>query len=120
MSNSNLIDIRNIVQDWYRDAVERRELLAMEDRALRDIGITRVDAIAAATSRRRRAAAARHPAPPAPLRVDPETIQRHIENARVLRARAMADFARAAMRWLSGRTVGQPKARIRKLAPVAR
>src|SRR5262245_41728148 len=36
------------VHDWYQRATERRELLAMDDRMLRDIGITRVDAERAA------------------------------------------------------------------------
>ena len=114
MSTPNLMDIGGAVRDWYRKAAERRELLALEDRALRDIGITRVDAVAAASRQlwRRRSVA------PAPLLVDPDVICRHIERAHDLRAKAMADFARRTLRWLSGRT--QPKARMRKLAPVAR
>jgi len=36
---------------WWRWRRERQELLAMDDRALRDIGITRVDAMAAARKR---------------------------------------------------------------------
>lgn len=38
---------------WLRDRAERQELLRMDDRALRDIGLTRCDAIAAAARPRR-------------------------------------------------------------------
>lgn len=119
MSFSNLIDIGGVVRDWYRNATERRELLAMEDRGLRDIGITRADAIMAASRPlwRRRAVAA---PTAAPLRVDPELVKCHVERAHALRARAMAGWVRTAVRWMSRRSAAQPKARIRKLAPVAR
>jgi uncharacterized protein YjiS (DUF1127 family) len=115
MSNSNLVDIGSIVSNWYGNAVERRELLAMDDRMLRDIGVSRAEAIEAAKQplwRRR--------APVEPLKVDPDMVQRHIARAHALRARAMADAARTVLRWLFGRGSAQPKARIRKLAPVAR
>jgi uncharacterized protein YjiS (DUF1127 family) len=118
MSNPNLMDIGGFVRDWYRNATERRELLALEDRGLRDIGITRAEAIAEASRplwRRRPAAVA-----PVPLRVDPEAIRRHVDRAHALRAKAMGDLARRVMHWLSGRSAPQPSARTRKLAPVAR
>lgn len=117
MRKSNPIEIVDIVRNWYREATERRELLAMDDRMLRDVGITRLDAVAAA----RRPLWRRHTdKAPVRLKVDPETIQRHVEEARELRIRAMAGCARSAWRWLTGKGAAQPKARIRKLAPVAR
>lgn len=42
--------LRARVARWMRDRAERQELLAMDDRALRDIGLTRCDAIAAAAA----------------------------------------------------------------------
>lgn len=36
--------VAEMLQIWRRRAQERRQLLAMSDRGLRDIGITRVDA----------------------------------------------------------------------------
>jgi uncharacterized protein YjiS (DUF1127 family) len=44
MRTFNPKDVIIDVRSWYQAATEKRELLAMDDRMLRDIGITRVDA----------------------------------------------------------------------------
>jgi uncharacterized protein YjiS (DUF1127 family) len=37
--------LRSLVGEWFRRMESRRELAALNDRALRDIGLTRVDAL---------------------------------------------------------------------------
>jgi uncharacterized protein YjiS (DUF1127 family) len=119
MNISNSIDVRATVHDWFQNARERRELLAMDDRMLRDIGITRADARRLAEDKPRRLTIVPRPAPEqgGPPSVDPALIQDYIHRAHVLRARAMGDLLRSIGRWFRG---GYAKARIRKLAPVAR
>ncbi len=46
--------LRARIARWQRARAERQELLAMDDRALRDIGLTRCDAVAAAAAPIRR------------------------------------------------------------------
>jgi uncharacterized protein YjiS (DUF1127 family) len=38
-------DLRSLISEWLRRIESRRELAGLCDRALRDIGITRVDAL---------------------------------------------------------------------------
>ena len=38
-------DLRSLISEWLRRVESRRELAGLCDRALRDIGITRVDAL---------------------------------------------------------------------------
>jgi uncharacterized protein YjiS (DUF1127 family) len=131
MSIPNLIDIGDVIHHWYQSAREKRELLAMDDRMLRDIGISRADAVRIAETPTRKLSRTSPKADAAhqgwtlvefgPSMVDPAVIQAHIRRADMLRAQAMADMARKAFRWLRGVDGRpQPKARIRKLAPVAR
>jgi uncharacterized protein YjiS (DUF1127 family) len=54
MTFSDSIDIGAMVRDWFQNAHDRRELLAMDDRMLRDIGLTRADAQGLAENRPQR------------------------------------------------------------------
>jgi uncharacterized protein YjiS (DUF1127 family) len=101
------------VHGWYQAATERRELLAMDDRMLRDIGITRVDAERIADEHRPRVLTRRAASSP---RIDRAVIDAHIARAHRLRNEAYRRAFAALWQWLRP----QPKARIRKLAPVAR
>ena len=110
--NEPIVDVRA----WYRAATEKRELLAMDDRMLRDIGITRVDAVRIATQRPVRIIKdpPRWPSHKGPI--PPERRAAHIARAHRLRNEAIRDAFVALYRWLKP----QPIARLRKLTPVAR
>jgi uncharacterized protein YjiS (DUF1127 family) len=43
MNVSNSIDFGGLVREWFATATERRELLALDDRMLRDVGLTQAD-----------------------------------------------------------------------------
>jgi uncharacterized protein YjiS (DUF1127 family) len=103
------------VHGWFRAAIERRELLAMDDRMLRDIGMTRTDAKRIAETPYQSEGGG-SPAPWHPVIIDRDVIDAHIARAHRLRNAALRDAFLGLLRRL--RT--QPKARIRKLAPVAR
>jgi uncharacterized protein YjiS (DUF1127 family) len=105
------------VHGWFQAATERRELLAMDDRMLRDIGITRVDAARIAETPFRLVKSAPVEAKPAPpLQIDRAKVDAAIARAHQLRNKAIRDAFASLFRLLRF----QPKARIRKLAPVAR
>ena len=107
------------VQDWYQAATERRELLAMDDRMLRDIGISRADAEQIAEHGYR----PEEPAPAKPARVAPLVIDRAAVEQAIARAQRMrneAIYNAFVALWRALWPQPQPKARIRKLAPVAR
>ena len=104
------------VHGWFQAATERRELLAMDDRMLRNIGITRVDAERIADEHPLRLIALRKPSPPRLEPLDRAVIDAHIARAHHLRNEAYRRAFAALWQWLRP----QPKARIRKLAPVAR
>lgn len=104
------------VNGWFKAATERRELLAMDDRMLRDIGITRTDAVRIVDEHPSRLIALRKPSPPRLEPLDRAVINAHIARAHRLRNEAYRRAFAALWRWLRP----QPKARIRKLAPVAR
>ena len=108
------------VQDWYQAATERRELLAMDDRMLRDIGISRADAeqIAEHGYRSEEQPAPGEPAPVAPHVIDRAAVEQAI--ARAHRMRNEAIYGAFVALWRALWPQPQPKARIRKLAPVAR
>jgi uncharacterized protein YjiS (DUF1127 family) len=111
--NEPLIDIKG----WYRAATERRELLAMDDRELRDVGLTRVDVQRlirepVTVSRPEQSG----PTPPRP--VPPEVVDAYVARAHRLRSEAIRAAFVAVFRWLMPRR--QLIARARKLAPVAR
>lgn len=118
MNVSNSIDIGAVVREWFQTAREKRELLAMEDRMLRDIGLTRADAQHLVEKPMPRLPAALHAGAEriGPSDVDPAMIRACIDRAHVLRARAFGESFRALLRWFRG----HPNARTRKLAPVAR
>jgi uncharacterized protein YjiS (DUF1127 family) len=107
------------VQGWYQAAAERRELLAMDDRMLRDIGISRADAEQIAEH-------GYHPEEPALAKtapVRPDQVDRAVVDAAIARAHRMRNEAIGqafAGLWRSLWPQPQPNARIRKLAPVAR
>src|SRR5262249_53876271 len=80
---------------------ELRQLLEMDDRALKDIGLTRVDALQFARgpvsrSPHNRVTAAN------PLRVTPEIIEYYKRRALELRAQAVADLAGRAVAYVRG------------------
>jgi len=103
------------VHGWFQAATERRELLAMDDRMLRDVGITRTDAERIAETPYR--SAQRPPAAPAhPVIIDRAVVEAAVARAHRLRNEAFRRAFFDVLRWLRP----QPKARIRKLAPVAR
>jgi uncharacterized protein YjiS (DUF1127 family) len=107
------------VQGWFQAASERRELLAMDDRMLRDIGISRADAQRIAEAPLRLVESvpdAPKPDVQAPLLIDRAAVEAAIARAHRLRNKAMRDAFSSLVRWFQP----QPKARIRKLAPVAR
>ena len=108
-----VIDVRG----WFQAATERRELLAMDDRMLRDVGISRADAqrIAETPYRLVKSGPAAPQLPP-PAPIDRATVDAAIARAHRLRSKAMRDAFLSLVRWFQP----QPKARIRKLAPVAR
>src|SRR5690349_9964948 len=109
--NDPIIDVRS----WYRAATEKRELLAMDDRMLRDIGITRVDAqrIARQPMPRLVKRPSRPPSPPGPI--SPELRAAYIAGANRLRDEAIRGTFVALFAALRGWFVPQPKARLRKL-----
>ena len=114
-------DIVIDVASWYQAATERRELLAMDDRMLRDVGITRVDAVRLAGQPLPRIVRLRPPS--GPLRLDPATIDAHIARAHRLREEAFRDVIFGAARALRDTVralLPQPNVRARKLAPIAR
>jgi uncharacterized protein YjiS (DUF1127 family) len=115
MRFSNPIALVIDVQGWFQAATERRELLAMDDRMLRDIGISRADAqrIAETPFRLVTPAAPKQP-PLVPL--DRAAVDAAIARAHRLRNKAIRDAFYSLVSWFQP----QPKARIRKLAPVAR
>jgi uncharacterized protein YjiS (DUF1127 family) len=100
MNISNSIDSGRFVRDWFATATERRELLALEDRMLRDVGLTQADV----------AYLVDHPAlkapsvPPhtlvRPSDIDPAAIRAYVEQAHVLRSQAYGRMFRAIWRWL--------------------
>jgi uncharacterized protein YjiS (DUF1127 family) len=115
MSLSNPFNPVIDVRGWFRAATERRELLAMDDRMLRDVGLTRVDA--------RRIADERRPfhVPTFPPGNHSVPIERAVIDAHIARAhRLRSDAIRRAFVALFRSLRPQPSARIRKLAPVAR
>lgn len=116
MSLFNLKEPIVDVRAWYRAATEKRELLAMDDRMLRDIGITRVDAVRIARQRPARIVRHRPQWPSHGGPISPELRDAHIARAHRLRNEAIRDAFAALYRWLKP----QPIARLRKLAPVAR
>jgi uncharacterized protein YjiS (DUF1127 family) len=112
----NPTDVIIDVHGWFRAATERRELLAMDDRMLRDMGITRVDAVRIANEPRPHIVAVRRTPPEHPVPIDRAVIEAHMARAQRLRSEAFANAFATLLRRLRP----QPKARIRKLAPVAR
>ena len=115
-SNEPILDVRG----WYRAATEKRELLAMDDRGLRDIGITRADALRIAKQRPARVLAFRPPEPPHSGPISPELLAAHIARAHRLRDEAIRHAFSALFAAVSAWMRPQPNARLRKLAPVAR
>jgi uncharacterized protein YjiS (DUF1127 family) len=120
MSLSNPINPVIDVRGWFRAVTERRELLAMEDRMLRDIGLTRVDAQRIAHERRPFDFLAFPPPGTDSVSIDRAVIDAHVARAHRLRNDAIRSAFVALFRWLKPRPSPQPIARIRKLAPVAR
>jgi uncharacterized protein YjiS (DUF1127 family) len=123
MRTFNPKDVIIDVRSWYQAATEKRELLAMDDRMLRDIGITRVDADRLANQPLPPIVRIERRPPSDPLRIDAAMIEAHVAQANRLRDDtirrslfAAARRLRSAVGWLRP----QAKARIRKLAPVAR
>jgi uncharacterized protein YjiS (DUF1127 family) len=106
------------VHDWYQRAIERRELLAMDDRMLRDIGITRVDAVRAANERPPATRVVSMPWAIRPRKapIPRELIEGYVARAHRLRNEAIREAFVTLFRWLRP----QPIVRARKLAPVAR
>ena len=100
MSISNSIDFGGFLRDWFRTATERRELLALEDRMLRDVGLTQAD-VEYLVQR----PVLRLPSVPPhtvvrPSDVDPAAIRAYVDQAHVLRAQAYGKMFRAISRWL--------------------
>lgn len=119
----NPSDIIIDVRGWYQAATERRELLALDDRMLHDIGITRVDVERAISERPARIVRLRSAMRPRKEAVSRAVVDAHIARAHRLRDEAFRQAFLAVGRWLRGAFRAlrpQPTARIRKLAPVAR
>lgn len=110
------------VKGWYQTATERRELLAMDDRMLRDVGLTRIDALQIAERRPARVVRSGPSGPSGCALISLEQRDAHIERAHRLRQEAIRNAFAALFRWLrpSPVVLPQPIARVRKLAPVAR
>lgn len=115
MSLLNLNDSLIDVGGWYRAATERRELLAMDDRMLRDMGINRLD-----VDRIVRGGPAPVEIAPlqptAPAAISPALRDAYIARAHRLRNQAFRDAFLALLRWLKP----QRTERTRKLMLVAR
>lgn len=112
MSLLNLNDSLIDVGSWYRAATERRELLAMEDRMLRDVGVNRLD-----VQRILRGCPAPVEIAPAwPAPISPQLRDAYIARARRLRNQAFRDAFLALLRWLKPQRIE----RTRKLTLVTR
>jgi uncharacterized protein YjiS (DUF1127 family) len=100
MNISNSIASGGFVRGWFATATERRELLALEDRMLRDVGLTQAD-VGYLVDR----PAPRGPSGPPqtvvrPSGIDPAVMQAYVDRAHVLRARAFGKMFGAIWRWL--------------------
>jgi uncharacterized protein YjiS (DUF1127 family) len=100
MSISNSIDFGGFVRDWFQSATERRELLALEDRMLRDVGLTQADVEYLVHRPVLRLPAVPPQTVVRPSDIDPEAIRAYVEQAHVLRAQAYGRMFRAIWRWL--------------------
>lgn len=119
----NPSDIIVDVHAWYQASTERRELLAMDDRMLRDIGLTHVDAERIANQPLPPVVRVGPRPPSESLRIDPATIDAHVARAHRLRDEAMRHALFSAARWVRDAIRSlrpQPIVRARKLAPIAR
>jgi uncharacterized protein YjiS (DUF1127 family) len=118
--NDIIIDVRA----WYQAATERRELLAMDDRMLRDIGITRIDAVRAAREPMGRVVSLRWAMRPRKQAIPRTLIDAHIARAHRLHDETIRNTILGVGRWLRDAFRGlrrpQPIVRARKLAPIAR
>jgi uncharacterized protein YjiS (DUF1127 family) len=117
--NDIIIDVRA----WYQAATERRELLAMDDRMLRDIGITRIDAVRASREPMGRVVSLRWAMRPRKQAIPRIVVDAHIARAHRLREEAIRKAIFGAGHWLRYlfRAVRpQLIARATKLAPIAR
>lgn len=114
--NDPIVDVGS----WYRAATEKRELLAMDDRMLRDVGLTRIDALQIANRRSARVLKFEPRWPSPPEAIPPELRAAVVARAHQLRnkaiRRAFAVLFAAPLTWLKA----QPNARMRKLTPVTR
>jgi uncharacterized protein YjiS (DUF1127 family) len=98
MNVSNSMDFGGFVRDWFATATERRELLALEDRMLRDVGLTQADVQYLVDHPRR--ASPSLPPHTVDRSVDPAMIQAYVHRAHVLRAQAYGRMFRSIWRWL--------------------
>lgn len=108
------------VGSWYRAATEKRELLAMDDRMLRDVGLTRIDALQIAKRRSTRILRFEPRGPSRPGPIAPEIRAAAIKRAHRLRDEAIRNVFVAVLAALRAWIVPQPSARLRKLTPVTR
>jgi hypothetical protein len=94
----------------------------MDDRMLRDVGLTRIDALQIAERRPSRIERSAPRGPSGPALIPLEQRDAFIARAHRLRQEAFRDAFAALFRWLkpSPAVRPQPIARVRKLAPVAR
>ncbi len=100
MSVSNSMDFGAFVREWFATATERRELLALEDRMLRDAGLTHADVHYLVEQPSLQV----WPTEPHTLvrlsDVDPAVMQAYVDRAHALRAQAIGDVFRGIWRWL--------------------
>jgi uncharacterized protein YjiS (DUF1127 family) len=88
-----------VVHDWLMTATERRELLAMDDRARRDIGLTKADVEYLVNRPSLKVAATPLQTMVRPSDVDPAAIRAYIDRAHELRALAIRASFRTLWRW---------------------
>lgn len=100
MSISNSMDFGGFVRDWFQTATERRELLALEGRMLRDVGLTHADVDYLVNRPVLRLPSVPPHTVVRPSDIDPAVIRAYVEQAHVLRAQAYGKLFRAIWRWL--------------------
>jgi uncharacterized protein YjiS (DUF1127 family) len=89
-----------VVRDWFMTATERRELLAMDDRARRDIGLTKADVEYLVNRPSLKAPGTPPRVMVRPSDVDPAAFRAYRARAHELRAQVIGDAFRTLWRWL--------------------
>jgi uncharacterized protein YjiS (DUF1127 family) len=90
---------------------ELHQLLEMDDRALKDIGLTRSDALAFARGHQEPVVRRPVAQAPEPLRVTDETLRHYNSRAQQLRAKVVRDLATGVVGWLRRRPAARRTAR---------